>query len=209
MQCVQFETRLNELLDERLSPELEPAIGRHAGECARCAALLAAHEDLLTGVESLRMSEAMPDLAVRVAGELSRRHILAPPARGWWIPAAAAALLLGVGVWCWAAASRKGAEQLATSGTDMSVAMRTAAHEGPSPSASPASTAPTATSRSRVVSQWIVTDTKALAEDFSVRPRLLMEQMADGIKPVADSMSAALEALRRNLPTTEAGSHSS
>ncbi len=82
MQCVQFETRLNELLDERLSPELEPAIGWHAGECARCAALLAAHEDLLAGVESLKMSAATPDLAVRVAGELSRRRILAAPRGG-------------------------------------------------------------------------------------------------------------------------------
>jgi hypothetical protein len=204
MQCVQFETRLNELLDERLSPELEPAIQWHASECASCAALLQAHECLLVGVESLELPELKPGLAVRVAAELSRGPRSAPRTWSWWLPAAAAALLLSVGASRWAATGKTGPDRSVPSGASGSLAVQPVGQRLSTPNDAQATA-----SRSRFVAVWLTRDTEELTENFSVRPRLLMEQMADGIKPVTDSMSAALQALRRSWPTNEPASHSS
>lgn len=53
MQCVEFETRLNGLLDERLSPSIDTPLIEHAQDCPGCFELLAAHEALLEGVQAL------------------------------------------------------------------------------------------------------------------------------------------------------------
>jgi hypothetical protein len=53
MQCVEFETRLNDLLDERHAPSLDTLLNEHADHCASCADLLSHHETLLEGVEAL------------------------------------------------------------------------------------------------------------------------------------------------------------
>src|SRR5688572_6168558 len=53
MQCVEFETRLNDLLDERHSPSIDTLLNEHADHCASCADLLSHHESLLEGVQAL------------------------------------------------------------------------------------------------------------------------------------------------------------
>ncbi|MEX2027569.1 MAG: hypothetical protein WEH44_09710, partial [Pirellulaceae bacterium] len=53
MQCVEFETRLNDRLDERLSLSVDTRLVDHAQNCAGCSELLAAHEVLLEGVQAL------------------------------------------------------------------------------------------------------------------------------------------------------------
>jgi hypothetical protein len=53
MQCVEFESRLNDLLDERLSPSVDNGLAEHAQNCPGCSELLAAHELLLEGVQAL------------------------------------------------------------------------------------------------------------------------------------------------------------
>jgi hypothetical protein len=53
MQCVEFESRLNHLLDERISPASDGPLADHAGTCGPCADLLATHELLVEGVAAL------------------------------------------------------------------------------------------------------------------------------------------------------------
>ena len=53
MQCVEFESRLNDLLDERVSPGVDDHLLEHAQGCPICSELLAAHELLLEGVQGL------------------------------------------------------------------------------------------------------------------------------------------------------------
>jgi hypothetical protein len=53
MQCVEFETRLNDILDKRLAPSFDLGIVEHAQSCASCSELLAAHESLLEGIAAL------------------------------------------------------------------------------------------------------------------------------------------------------------
>jgi hypothetical protein len=53
MRCVEFETRLNELLDGRASPAVDAALSAHARRCPSCAEMLAGYEALLDGVASL------------------------------------------------------------------------------------------------------------------------------------------------------------
>jgi hypothetical protein len=63
MKCVEFETRLNDLLDERalpIAPNVDGRLLDHAQNCARCSDLLSAHEALLEGVAAMpvaRLSE--------------------------------------------------------------------------------------------------------------------------------------------------------
>jgi hypothetical protein len=53
MQCVEFETRLSDLLDERALPSFDLGLVEHAQSCARCSELLGAHEALLEGVAAM------------------------------------------------------------------------------------------------------------------------------------------------------------
>ena len=53
MQCVEFETRLNDVLDKRLAPSFDLGIVEHAQSCASCSELLWAHESLLEGIAAL------------------------------------------------------------------------------------------------------------------------------------------------------------
>jgi hypothetical protein len=74
LKCVEFESRLNYLLDERLSPSVDQGLSQHAQHCSSCSDLLAAHEALLEGVAVLpfvRLGRAEQQaLAGRVAAEV-------------------------------------------------------------------------------------------------------------------------------------------
>ena len=53
MRCREFEDRMNDVLDQRLPPERDALLLRHAGECRSCHQLLAGQATLLAGVELL------------------------------------------------------------------------------------------------------------------------------------------------------------
>jgi hypothetical protein len=90
MQCENFESQLNELLDRRVTAQSEPELVRHARVCPRCGELLAGYETLLDGVELLHVPELDFDLADRVVAELARDRA---SAGGWRSPAAVGGLL--------------------------------------------------------------------------------------------------------------------
>jgi hypothetical protein len=194
MHCVRFEMRLNRLLDDRASPDSDMELVEHARECPDCAELLTGNELLLSGIESCDGPFAGPDLAVRVAAEFeggwrqSRRRSWT-----WTLPAVAAGLLLAFGVW-----------QLLndTSGTghlpkDSSVITSGFVTPGVTPATS------------NRYYRTFVDGTIELRERLAGPRPEWVDQMADGLKPVADSMSAAFHALRRTFPGGESPARSS
>ena len=204
MHCVRFEMRLNRLLDDRASPDSDLELVEHARECPDCAELLTGNELLLSAIETSDGPTAAPDLAVRVAAEFengwrqSRRR-----SWSWTIPAVAAGLLLAFGVWHLlkdpSGSSRSGNNPSGSGNLPKvplanipSAVTPDAAHETSSP-----------------YYLTLVAGTKELSERFGSQRPEWVDQMADGLKPVADSMSAALHALRRTFPGGESPARSS
>jgi hypothetical protein len=70
MQCHEFEQRLNDLLDERLSPERDQILSVHAAQCPDCRQLLVGQQVLLEG---LRMGPGV-GLRDRFAAEVIASH---------------------------------------------------------------------------------------------------------------------------------------
>jgi hypothetical protein len=197
MHCVEFERRLNELLDDRLPLDSDLELAAHADECGQCAELLAGHELLLRGMAALccdaddhladgrRKPALVPaDLAVRVAAQVGGAHPrrLSP----WWmLPALAASVLIAAAVYNGAHA--KPASKDATS--DLSKEVAHSPVENPT---------------SLTADRW-----QPWLKQLGDGRDQWMDQVADGLKPVTDSMSAALHALRRTLPGAESGVRSS
>ncbi len=183
MHCVQFEVRLNRLLDDRHNPESDLELVEHARECPACAELLFAHETLLRGVELRRFDEPTVgrDLAVRVAAQFARGSRDSAWRRwSWSFATVAAALLLALAMW-----HRLGGLN-----------------------------DPVQPDRTTVVSDGNryslpIASLDELTQELRRRPPQWAEQMADGLKPVADSMSAALHGLRRTFSGGEPAIRSS
>jgi hypothetical protein len=183
MHCVQFELRLNRLLDDRRDPESDLELVEHSRECPVCAELLFAHETLLRGVEARQLDEPVAgrDLAVRVAAEVARGSRETAWRRwSWSLATIAAALLLALAMW-----HRLGGLN-----------------------------DPGRPDRTTVVSDGNryslpIASLDELTREFRKRPPQWAEQMADGLKPVADSMSAALHGLRRTFSGGEPAIRSS
>jgi hypothetical protein len=90
MKCVEFETRLNDLLDERVAPVAPNVDGRlldHAQNCARCSDLLSAHEALLEGVAAMpaaRLSEVERlTIAHRIVAEVGSAPLASFQSEGY------------------------------------------------------------------------------------------------------------------------------
>jgi hypothetical protein len=79
MNCGQFETRLNLLLDQRRSPASDPALAAHAAACAACDELLADHVALVSCASRSRLPRVSADFAQRVVA--TARPIAVPQRR--------------------------------------------------------------------------------------------------------------------------------
>lgn len=71
MQCAEFESRLNDLLDERLRLDADYLLAEHARGCRECRSLAAAYEAVAAGLEQSRPGEPRADLAARVLAEVA------------------------------------------------------------------------------------------------------------------------------------------
>jgi hypothetical protein len=108
MQCHEFETRLNELLDERHAPEGDEQLTAHAARCEACGRLLAGHGAVYAGLAAIAGPAPRADFARVVVAQFAAEAANPPsPAarrgnRLWWVlgtlAATAAGLLLMVGV---------------------------------------------------------------------------------------------------------------
>ncbi len=186
MHCVQFEMRLNQLLDDRRDPECDLDLAEHARECPGCADLLVAHETLLRGVELRRFDEpsAGRDLAVRVAAEVARSSGDSAWQRwSWSVGTIAAALLLALALWHRIGGLKDSAP------ADQSTTPIASRDDG---------------SNRDLLDRAVERTQKLLADS----PQWA-EHVADGLKPVADSMSAALNGLRKRFSGGEPAVRSS
>jgi len=228
MNCVRFETRLDELLDERLPADSDAALNEHVETCRHCARLLADHQALLEAIESLGRPEVRGDLATRILAEATSKSgfmepvfmatAISPAAggsqradvaqrtarRAAWIAAmVAAALLVAVGVREWIAVHRAPALPAAAIAESKApkVDLPNLVFDKPSAVA-------TADVRD-LRADHSVAEVFSFANRIGPQQRRLMEQMSVGLKPVTHSMSAALNALRRTLPGSETPARSS
>src|SRR5262245_16672483 len=117
MQCQEFEDRWNDLLDERGSPEADPLLAAHAGECESCRGLLGGGGLLLRGVSQRPVPPLGREFATRVVAQVAASSAPAPAARpasrvwlavGVLLASAASALLAISLVWY----ARRGGEPL-------------------------------------------------------------------------------------------------
>lgn len=110
MQCAEFESRLNDLLDQRRWLDADPRLAEHVRGCGECRNLAAAYEAVVVGFEQSRIPEVSAGLTERVLADFSaaskseglpslapaRRRVPAPWNRSWALAALAAAVLLAV-----------------------------------------------------------------------------------------------------------------
>lgn len=78
MNCDEFETHLNGILDERRRPEWDGRLRDHAGHCAACRDLAAGYATLFEGFFALPLPEVSADLPQRVLAELQIQPIASP-----------------------------------------------------------------------------------------------------------------------------------
>jgi hypothetical protein len=69
MRCREFEDRMNDVLDQRLPPERDPLLLRHAGECHSCHLLLAGQAALLAGIELMETPPLSTHFAAAVLAQ--------------------------------------------------------------------------------------------------------------------------------------------
>jgi hypothetical protein len=107
MQCHEFEQRLNDVLDERGDPSLEPQLLAHAQNCEPCRQLFAGQRVLLSGLRHCTAPSLPADFSRRVVMVAAIPAPLARPrssskillAAGVLLASAAAALLAVSLVW--------------------------------------------------------------------------------------------------------------
>jgi len=73
MNCQQFESRLNELLDERSPLELDDGLRRHYRQCAGCRELWSAYGDLEQAMRFRSMPEPPPGLTSRIMAAVAKQ----------------------------------------------------------------------------------------------------------------------------------------
>lgn len=70
MHCAEFESRLNDVLDERLWLDSDPALTAHVQHCRPCRELAASYEAMVTGLEQSKIPATSPGLTAGVLAAL-------------------------------------------------------------------------------------------------------------------------------------------
>lgn len=213
MQCVDFQRRLNRLLDERQRPEDDAALQAHSMACPGC-------RDSMAGQGRLRelMAQGIAPLSTNFTRRIVSRSMREPRLgrRKKWIAAAifatAATLVIAV-------------LPLARRPT-FPTAFRVARFTSETPGTHSAARRPRTGSgtiavwqpqsqRAVIISQpTLSADNTAESEDFRQLIRVLLanlpdvpnaqlepiDRIAGGFKPLASTLSAALGAIRRTIP---------
>jgi hypothetical protein len=108
MHCHEFESRLNDVLDQRGNPHADPRLADHAQQCEDCRARLAGSRVLLGGLSRLSLPALPRDFARRVVARAvgnpsAPQHLASrPPSRAWLaagvLLASAAAALMAISI---------------------------------------------------------------------------------------------------------------
>ncbi len=205
MQCAEFRTRLNRLLDQR-RPLSDARLQSHARQCPECHAWLAGHEALLSGLAGLPMPEPADDLPERVLGQLRP----ARPARRLVyrlvMPLAAAAAVVFIVTPMWRAARQN---HVAPAGPS---AERVAGTQPTTHAPAGKSVAPRSRTFAEPGEQYAAIaretgESLAAVVRQSHRPRW-MQQVASGLKPLASPAKPAFNAVLRAIPSAPRDSSS-
>jgi hypothetical protein len=78
MRCAEFESRLNELLDERLWLDADSSLAEHAQTCSECCKLAASYEALVVGLNQTRLPQPGADLTSRILANVASRTAGSP-----------------------------------------------------------------------------------------------------------------------------------
>lgn len=111
MECGEFLSRLNEILDQRSDPESDPPLAAHAAECAVCSQSLSAAGLLLDAVRSSTAVPFVDGFSNRVVERLQTEQGAARP-ESWAQLLVAAALAASVLFLAWPAIARRDVEPL-------------------------------------------------------------------------------------------------
>jgi hypothetical protein len=196
MQCVEFEDRLNRLLDHRLSPDDDGPLSDHARDCECCAGVLRAQRSLFAGLKRGR-PQAAADFAERVVAQFpkqARRRNAFWKNASWGLLLASAASLAGFAL-----------ISLATQSKDRgNMAHPPARPAGPGVSNSAiAKAGPQKAGQHGQENLGVYfVALENLATQFSDSKEFdeVSESLEPSIKPIRSSFGLALDALRRTLP---------
>ena len=178
MQCVDFERRMNEVLDDRLDPHVDPMLISHARQCEGC-------QDLLDWNSAV--VRAIPP-AAPMSQPLANRFAISARRQWWTQPAVwgglvAAAILAAIVVSLPETPDRSETpdtkDQIATDSTGT----------GPAPLDS--------------IAIWAILDQIPVEENT----RYVTVPIAGGIRPIRNSLGMAFEALRETLPPNKRPNH--
>ena len=200
MHCAEFESRFHQLLDARVAPECDRRLLAHSAECAACRQMLQAQQTLFAGLDAFDPPATSRDFAQQVV--LRRR---APKKRfstaALAIAAMAAAVLLTAALMNGGFGGPVNPAKQPTTGLPVAIgnSHRSIAS---SPAANDAA-AQIATEEYRAILHTFLEDLPSATDRIPA-----VDHLAGGLKPIASSFSAALDALRRTIPGARANPNS-
>jgi len=208
--CREFERRWQELLDERQRPEADAELVGHTLSCPACREVLQTQQ-LLTTTLAQKAIEPPPELADRVveqwlrertrsASLASRRagSAWAPRWRPWMSSAVAVLLVVGVTLLVFRTADsiRPELDRPAHPGMASAVPSSDAPAGQPHP---PGTVDPHTVAHLAAYRQWLT----SVSTHLDRMPRAPVDELTGSLRPVADSVTSALSALRRTLPIVD------
>ena len=199
MLCSEFDARMQSLLDERKSPEVDPALLSHAQRCSSCHAQLATLSRLLDSLDLLEVPDLPADFAQRVVDSIHRpapkSSPIWPPST-WMLVAAtiAATLLLAVLPIAWYAMSN---HVEVAQPTDEATLFEGSTEQRPQ----------SELAYDESDAGWLASLSlgEVYPEETHQRHRQQVNQIANDLRPIATPFNATMTAIRRSLPVGRSG----
>ena len=210
MKCDEFDERVHGLLDDRASIHGDQRLLEHAETCSKCRGVLSTYDDLLGGLESGETPALSSDFTQRVVAEVCAEQPRAVQparhARRWYALAAvaiAAALLIALFPFLRSrlAPSEPNVRQIVEDEqiepqTPESTDGESSHDDPPEPAVEEGDggpdTEPDAEQLRELVDQW--------ASNVPVDRIVPVDQIRGGLRPIASSLSVAIDALRSTIP---------
>lgn len=196
MRCDKFEMRLHDLLDHRCVPQQDSQLREHAAACPTCNRLLQSQEILFDVLEMRELPELDDGFAARVVAEFghrdlrTRRQVVSGLAAVLALAASLFLVLFGPGRSIWQhAESRPQSNRVLTDRSPNGSALPGISKQQPN--------AGTETT-------WWVLTSNTLEEIYppDIRQRHIrqVDRLANDLRPITRSFTAAAAALRRTFP---------
>jgi hypothetical protein len=196
MQCDEFKSRLQSVLDERARPDDDPTLQAHAAYCDCCELLMQSQRRLFFSLRTRNEGEPDKVFSARVVDEAQRGTLLQSP---WTlIPAGFVALAASWLVFfMWPQVSTQNPQSIS------SVAILTETHRPPlgvlkrdQPNEPRVAITPAdESSMPRDLFEILVTFSETQFEELES-----VDKIAGGFRPIAASLNVAFDALRRTFP---------